>query len=331
MKLLVPIVGEEKRAIGKESVFSMGPDNELDVFKREIDMRQFAVSLGYEMDRRESWRGSTVLRSGADKIVVKRNGNGHYVFFSVRDDSDNGTVIDFLQRRQNLSLGAVRQILRPWIGRPSIQPRFPKLEPTSPDRMRVESEYRRMSDVPGHLYLEPQRRLPGTLLSSPRFAGRVRIDRRGNAVFPHFDVAGLCGYEIKNHGFTGFAAGGKKGLWFSHTGPDDRRLVLAESAIDALSYAVLFPDVEDRTRYASLGGKPNAEQPGLVEATIARLPEGAEIVAAFDADEAGRMLANVISVAVAKVASRTGRTLIFQVHLPAQDGEDWNQILQRAS
>ena len=88
----------------------MNQDTELDVFKREIDMRQFALSLGYEMDRRESWRGSTVLRRGADKIVVKRNRNGHYVFFSVRDDRDNGTLIDFLQRRQNLSLGAVRQI-----------------------------------------------------------------------------------------------------------------------------------------------------------------------------------------------------------------------------
>ena len=272
----------------------MNQDSELDVFKREIDLRQFAVSLGYEVDRRESWRGSTVLRSGGDKIVVKRNGNGHYVFFSVRDDRDHGTVIDFLQWREDLSLGAVRQILRPWIGRPASPPQFPKLEPTSPDRMRVESEYRRMVNGLRHPYLEHERCLPASLLSSSRFAGRVRTDRRGNAVFPHFDVAGLCGYEIKNHGFTGFAAGGKKGLWFSHTAASDRRLVLTESAIDALSYAALFPDAEDRTRYASLGGKPNPAQPGLVQSTIARLPEGAEIVAAFDADEAGRMLVNMV-------------------------------------
>jgi hypothetical protein len=324
-------VGEEKRAIGKERYLLTDQDAELDAFKREIDMRQFAVSLGYEMDRRESWRGSTVLRSGSDKIVVKRNGNGHYVFFSVRDDRDHGTVIDFLQRRENLSLGAVRQILRPWIGRSAIPPQFPKLEPTSPDRMRVESEYRRMANALRHPYLEHERRLPASLLSSVRFAGRVRIDRRGNAVFPHFDVAGLCGYEIKNQGFTGFAAGGTKGLWFSHTGPGDRRLVLAESAIDALSHAVLFPDAEDQTRYASLGGKPNAQQPGLVQSTIARLPVGAEIVAAFDADEAGRLLVHVVRLAVASVAGRTGRNLIFLVHLPAQDGEDWNQVLQRTA
>jgi Toprim-like/Protein of unknown function (DUF3991) len=307
-------------------------DSELDAFKREIDLRQFAVSLGYEMDRRESWRGSTVLRRGADKIVVKRNGNGHYVFFSVRDDSDHGTLIDFLQRRQNLSLGAVRQILRPWIGRPATPPQFPELEPTNSNRMRVESQYRRMDNALQHPYLERDRCLPAVLLCSPRFQGRVRADSHGNSVFPHFDAAGLCGYEIKNRGFTGFAAGGKKGLWFSHTRPNDRRLVLAESAIDALSHAALFPDAEDQTRYASLGGKPNSKQPSLVQATIARLPERSEIVAAFDADEAGRMLVEVVSVAVASVANETGRTgLIFKVHLPAQEGDDWNQVLQTHS
>ena len=151
-------------------------------------------------------------------------------------------------------------------------------------------------------------------------------------MFPHFDNAGLCGYEIKNRGFTGFAAGGEKGLWFSHTRPDDRRLILAESAIDALSHAALFPDAEDQTRYASLGGKPNSKQPGLLRATIARLPEGSEIVAAFDADEAGRMLVEVVRVVVASVANEKGRTdLIIQVHLPTQEGEDWNQVLQRTA
>jgi hypothetical protein len=307
----------------------MNPDSELDAFKREIDLRQFAVSLGYEIDRRESWRGSMVLRRGADKIVVKRNGNGHYVFFSVRDDRDYGTVIDFLQRRQNLSLGAVRQILRPWIGRPANSSQFPKLEPAGPDRMRVEGAYRRMAHPQRFPYLEHKRRVPAAVLLSPRFAGCMRIDCLGNTVFPHFDALGLCGYEIKNGGFTGFASGGQKGLWFSHTQSADRRLVLTESAIDALSYAALFPDAEDQTRYASLGGKPSSRQTALVQATIARLPAGAKIVAAFDADDAGRQLVEAIREAVASVANRPGRgDLIFEAQLPAKEGEDWNQVLQ---
>jgi uncharacterized protein DUF3991/Toprim domain-containing protein len=307
----------------------MNLDSELDAFKREIDLRQFAASFGYAIDRRESWRGSTVLRRGGDKIVVKRNHNGHYVFFSLRDDRDNGTIIDFVQRRQHLTLGAVRQTLRPWIGRPAAAlPLFPKLAPTSPDRVQVETEYRRMAKALRHPYLEQVRCVPATLLGAPRFAGRVRIDSRGNAVFPHFDGAGLCGYEIKNQRFTGFAAGGQKGLWLSHSRPNDRRLVLAESAIDALSHAALFPDTEDQTRYASLGGKPNFKQPGLLQATIARLPQRSEIVAAFDADEAGRLLVDVLGLAVAGVAEMGRADLIFTAHLPAQEGDDWNRVLQ---
>ena len=304
-------------------------DIELDAFKGEIDLRQFAVSLGYQIDRRESWRGSTVLRRGGDKIVVKRHGNGHYVFFSMRDDHDHGTIIDFVERRQNRSLGAVRTVLRPWIGRPAAPPQFPALEPTSPDRMRVECAYRRMSEVPPYPYLEQDRCVPAAVLLSPRFVGRIRLDSRGNTVFPHFDAVGLCGYEIKNRGFTGFAAGGQKGLWFSQTRRDDRRLILTESAIDALSHAALFPDAEDRTRYASLGGKPSTRQMGLLQTTIAELAEEAEIVAAFDADPAGRRLADEIRQVVVTVASRMERSeLIFKSHLPTQEGEDWNIVLQ---
>ena len=299
-------------------------DCELDAFKREIDLRQFAESLGYQIDRRESWRGSAVLRCAADKIVVKRNGNGHYIFFSLRDDDDNGTVIDFVQRRQHLSLGAVRQLLRPWIGRSASAPPFPQLPPASPDRMRIEREYRRMAEAPRYPYLERDRCVPAALLSAPRFGGRMRIDARGNTVFPHFDTVELCGYEIKNRGFTGFAAGGQKGLWFSHTRPDDRRLVLTESAIDALSYATLFPEPEDRTRYASLGGRPSLRQMGLVQTAVTKLPEGGEIVAAFDADEAGRWLA----VAIGDVVGRVRRQA--RVHLPATEGDDWNQVLLKS-
>jgi hypothetical protein len=306
---------------------------ELEAFKREIDVRQYAASLGYEIDKHDSWRGSTVMRRGTDKIVVKRNGNGHYVFFSVRDANDSGTIIDFLQRRHNMSLGSVRKALRSWIGKPAAAlPPFPRLEPTSKDRMRVVGEYRRTVPALRHPYLEQQRCLPAAVLSSWRFVGRVRMDARGNVIFPHFDREGLSGYEIKNQGFTGFAACGAKSLWFSHTRLDDRRLILAESAIDALSYATLFPDDADRTRYASLGGKPNSQQPSLVKATIATLPEESEIVAAFDADDGGRNLVELIRLVMRAAATEAGRTdLIFKVHLPAEDQKDWNQVLQECS
>ena len=301
-------------------------DAELDAFKTDIDLRQYAASRGYEVDKRECWRGSTVMRQAGDKIVIKRNANGHYVYFSVRDDADNGTIIDFVQNRQRLSLGNVRKALREWTGRPPASlPLFPKLVPASKDRMRVETEYRRMKEAPAHPWLERDRCIPPALLSGERFAGRVRIDGRGNAIFPHFDQEGLCGYEIKNRNYTGFAAGGEKGLWVSRTHPEDNRLVLAESAIDALSHAALFPDEHDRTRYASIGGRPNPKQPGLIKAAVAKMAPGSSVVAAFDADDAGRELAE----SVKGFVSETGRTdLTFRVHLPSREGSDWNDALK---
>ena len=35
----------------------------------------------------------------------------------------------------------------------------------------------------------------------------MRIDQRGKAVFPHSYGQGVCGFEKKDHGFTGFAKG----------------------------------------------------------------------------------------------------------------------------
>ena len=109
-------------------------------------------------------------------------------------------------------------------------PSFPPLRKTEKNRMNVEAAYARMRDaIDGHPYLERERALPGALLALERFAGRIRIDARGNAVFPHFDGDGLTGYELKNVGFTGFSSGGTKALWLSNETPEDNKIVFCES------------------------------------------------------------------------------------------------------
>lgn len=308
----------------------MSRDPELEAFKTDIDLRQYAASVGYELDKRESSRSSSIMRhANGDKIIIKRGGDSHYVYFSVRDDSDNGSIIDFVQKRRGLNLGQVRKELRPWVGKPIFPalPRFSLLEITSKDRLLIETEYRSMKLALAHSYLEGERCLPAFLLSSPRFAGRVRVDRYGNAVFPHFDQDGLCGYELKNRNFTGFAKGGEKGLWLSRTLPADNSIVFAESALDALSHAALFPD--EKARYASISGELNPKQPDLIKAAIVRMPEGSEIIAGMDANEAGRKLAEVVRLAFEGIVTETGRMdLVFTLHLPDREGADWNDMLK---
>lgn len=301
-------------------------DAELDAFKRDIDLRQYAASQGYEWDRRESWRGSTVMRSAGDKVVIKRNANGHYVYFSVKDDADNGTIIDFIQKRHRCSLGMVRIELRPWIGKPvsPALPLFPELEKSSTDRVKVEAAYARMRDVTASPYLE-SRGLPPALFTAERFAGRIRVDDRRNVAFAHYDEAGLCGFELKNKNFTGFASGGEKGLWLSAEREDDTRLVICEGAIDALSHALLFPC--PTARYASVGGKLNPVQPALVAHALARLPRGAACVLATDADAPGRELAATLRRACEAVLA-TRPDLTVAEHWPADGFKDWNDQVQ---
>jgi hypothetical protein len=299
-------------------------DPELESFKTSIDLRAYAASQGYVLDRKASWRGSAVMRrADGDKVVIKREADGHYVYFSVRNEGDHGTIIDFAQHRLRLRLGDLRKELRPWIGRHAEDRLpYPSLPPTTKDRRRVERAYAGMQDAARHPYLESERAIPATLLQSGRFLGRIRIDARGNAVFPHFDRQDLCGFEIKNRNFTGFASGGTKGLWLSNEEPDDSYLIFCEAAIDALSYAALFPD--DQARYASIGGQLSPLQCELMRAAAAGMPLNAKIVAATDADAQGAKLGDSIRDAVAL----TGRDdLGCVVHQP--DGfKDWNDQLR---
>ncbi|MEJ2326915.1 MAG: hypothetical protein P8Y25_08880, partial [Chromatiaceae bacterium] len=80
-----------------------------------------------------------------------------------------------------------------------------EIAPVSKDRAQVLRELTRMKPLAFHAWLEEERAIPRSLLLDPRFAGRIKVDFRANAVFPHADQDGPCGYEIKNRGFTGFA------------------------------------------------------------------------------------------------------------------------------
>lgn len=182
--------------------------------------------------------------------------------------------------------------------------------------------YGRTRTAFNHPYLETERGIPEALLQTDRFAGRIRIDGRRNAVFPHIDGQGLCGYEIKSYDFTGFSPGGTKGLWISREQPSDNRLVICECAIDALSHAVLFP--EERSRYGSFAGQISPTQREWIRATAARLPLKSTIVAATDSDKEGGKLADVIREAV----ELTGRDdLAHVVHRPI-GFKDWNDQLR---
>jgi len=300
-------------------------DDELEQFKTQINLSEFAASRGFKLDRRESSRNSALMRHpDGDKIIIARNeGNSNWIFFSVRDDQENGTIIDFIQHREGGNIGQVRKILRGWLGssRPVVQlPLFVQdLEPVSRDRVGVIAAWERAEKCLVLAYLT-SRGLDSEVLSLPIFSGCVRVDRRNNAIFPHYDKAGLCGFEIKNKDFTGFAAGGVKGLWFTQAKPTDKELVLTESAIDAMSFHVLQKG--NFTRYMSTGGALNPQQPALIRGAMEKLPAGAAVLLAFDNDQGGEKIAAEI-----KAVAPAGRE-VRRVLPDKKTGKDWNDILK---
>jgi len=302
--------------------------DELDGFKSQINLCEYAASHGFQLVRRQSSRHSAVMRhASGDKIVVARAANGHWIYFNPLDHRDHGTVIDFLQNRENISLGAVRKELRKWNGcqvTEASQPAFEELLPSNHDSARVLSRWIQASPVQGsNNYLEQQRCISPQVLADPVFRDRIRTDVRRNVVFPHWNSEQLCGYEIKNRNFTGFAPGGLKGLWCSRPQPSDDRLVICETAIDCLSYADLFGTHNDR--FLSTAGQISPLQRELLRSAYSRMPADCIVVLAMDHDAGGTSLGDAIMAALT-TAGVSEQQIVRQ--LPPVEGSDWNDALQ---
>ncbi len=301
--------------------------DELEEMKRS-DLCQYAASRGFVWDRRQSSRSSVVLRHpNGDKLIVARSRSGLYMYFNAKGN-DRGTIIDFVQTRDRVSLGEVRKHLRPWltgqVSPPPINSTLPfDLQPSEHDAAQVLARWIQAKPIgQTHPYLEAERRIPRATLKHPIFEDRIRIDVRGNTLFPHYSQAGLCGFEIKNSGWTGFSPGGIKGLACSRPRADDHTMVVCETAIDMLSYAAL-KGIDDK-RFFSTAGQVSPMQIECLRAAIQKMPAGCTTVLAFDNDDGGHKLAQQIREAI----TSPGMPLVED--FPPTTGADWNDVLRQA-
>ncbi|HEY8099040.1 MAG TPA: toprim domain-containing protein [Methylobacter sp.] len=271
----------------------MHSDDELERFKA-LNLGELAASYGYELDQRESSRSSLVMRHAeGDKIVIATGEDGHAVFFSVHTNA-SGSVIDFIMHRQGRNLGYARKTLRGYV------------PPTSHDRAALVAQWHQLRPYAGS-YLE-SRGLTATTLAA--FAERIRLD----------DREGLTGWEVKNQGFTGFASGGRKALFACRINTpreaDPPRLIVAESALDAMSYHQLNPAP---ALVLSFGGGLSPEQETFLRYVLTLYP-AAKVITATDADAQGEHYADLIEAI---------RPDAIRARPPT--GKDWNDALTQPS
>jgi hypothetical protein len=161
-------------------------------------------------------------------------------------------------------------------------------------------------------YLIDDRVLPVSLIQSLVESGRIYADNRGNAVFLLLGKENNpVGVEIRGTTaarWRGMASGSQKDLgYFSVPNPGAITAVLCESAIDAISCFVLYPNY---LCISTSGARPNPRWlPSLIH-------QGFEIYCGFDSDPTGD------NMALAMIG------LFPEVNRLRPGQNDWNDVLK---
>ena len=139
-----------------------------------------------------------------------------------------------------------------------------------------------------------------------------------NVILPHVDHEGFVGYEVRNHNYHSFAKQGVKTVWVSNCFKSDRRLVIGETAIDLISYSILFPSNFDR--FLSTGGNWGEDTTRLLLECVKRV-EGLEVVFAHDHDKDGLKYVETCKQILKHVDVKK------TTHQPPTFDYDWNRVL----
>lgn len=293
-------------------------NDELDRFKRDIDLVGVAAQYGFERDEEKSSAHSVSMARGGEHIVISLSPVGHWQYFSPTHDH-KGTVIDFVQHMDRLNLGEVRKVLREWLSMPMPVPKTKnKVTRAEKDRDAVAKYIKRFKPAIRSDYLAG-RGISTETLNADLFKGKILAGYRGAVIFPHWDEKGVCGYEVKGPGITLFAEQGYKSLWVSNVPLNPKMLIVAESGVDALSYHQIHRP--DRAVYVVLSGDWSPEVGERLVSIIKKLGVK-EVVSAFDHDKGGERHANRLK----DLTDPLGVDVIK--NFPPKAGYDWNQYLQ---
>ncbi len=162
------------------------------------------------------------------------------------------------------------------------------------------------------LYLRDERYIPGVILKNLILSKKLYADHRGNAVFLLLGKKKrVVGAELRgtyNTQWRGMAPGSKKHLGcFYIIGESNKKMVLCESAIDAVSCAVLFPE------YTAISTSGATANPAWIQKLLIN---GCEIYCGFDTDKTGDLMAD-------KMIKRYPSIKRLRPHR-----HDWNEVLQ---
>lgn len=264
---------------------------------RRIPLSAVLSAAGAEADRHDKAKWHTtagVLSVNGVKFINWSLGRG------------GGGAIDLAMHLNAMDFNSAVQ----WLARSCPCPPLPTLTPAPQPRLVVPPPDAAQL---GHVirYLHEQRRLPNSILAPLVQAGLLYADSCANAVFLlEGQEQRAVGAELRGTrggSWRGMAPGSRKDLGYFGVGSAHAQaVVLCESAIDAISCAVLYPD---RLCISTAGARPD---PAWIPALLA---QGHRLFCGYDADPTGDSMAQGMS---------TLHPLIVRLR-PSQ--HDWNDVL----
>ncbi len=288
---------------------------------RDADLAVVAAQLGLQQDRHDKRK----WKDAAHSISIN---DGKFMDWLA--EKGGGGAIDLVMHVRQVDFKAAVAWLS---GQPlpvMEQPRSP-----APPRPLILPQRDATQWATVQHYLVETRGLPAAMIDGLHAKGLIYADDRGNAVFLRYadtsngqfwtrgepTGANLRGTHPRQpfHQLASGSARENGWFWLGAGKGEVRRVVLTESAIDAMSLATLergkLPQQSGRLIYLSTDGAGAIP----VAALQAVIQQGGQVVAAFDADKAGEKMAWRVAQAVPGV----------QRMIPAY-GKDWNERLLAA-
>lgn len=299
----------------------MGNLNEV----KKRDLVAYAEQQGYKRIEAKCSPHSVCLALGDDKIIVKVDVDNHYVYCNVHDDRDQGSIVDFVMKRQGVTyVGAMKTLLR--LESTSLPTGFKKTPNSGlskateePDRKKCLKVWQSATWNPAPAYLL-SRGLSPEVLNDPMFVDTFRTNRTGMVMFLHRDRVGVTGYELRGvdaktgEKLKGFMKDGKRGLWYSNNLREAKSVVVCESAVDCLSHYALHGG---DCAYVSIGGAISLRQKELLTGLFAKVTaRNGLVIIGTDNDEAGNHYFETM---------QTLTPVKVQRHTPSRN--DWNEDL----
>lgn len=283
---------------------------------RAIPLERVVIQAGGIQDRHDRQKWHT-----PNGFVWLGTGSSSQKFFDHTAGVGGGGAIDLVQHILEMDFKSAVTWLHENFGA-SHEPVIQKVPVAKPLLVPDFHEPKRAPQLLAFVlaYLTDERAVPASLVKEVVKQGKIFADTKCNAIFLcEFDRK-ITGAEIRgtsNQSYKGMSAGSQRGVgFFTVPHPNPMRLVVVESAIDALSYRALHPQ-EAALIVSTAGVMPDCHR--LLE--LAQLHDIFSINIAYDSDDAGESNAEKLG------ASLHHKSLVIQRERP--QGKDWNDDLRR--